>query len=247
MLLTTLLLSTAFANERRFVYTYETPVLPKDAIELEPWTTITPGELGPTLSQRMEMEFGITNRLQTALYFNWTAEPGSVSYDGISSEWKLNLLRRAVKPIGLALYGEVGISPSATELEAKVLLDKEMGSVIVAANLVGELEMERELEVEESGEIEVEHEQEVEAKLDLAAAYVFSSNHSLGLESVVASEFHEGELEETTIQVGPSVGYGTTAWWFAGTTLIEVAAITEEEEESEGLPYQVRFLLGFHL
>ena len=42
----------------------------------------------------------------------------------------------------IALYGELLVSPTESELETKVILDKQVGNLLLAANLVGEFELE---------------------------------------------------------------------------------------------------------
>src|SRR3954462_8025614 len=93
----------ASANERHFTYTYESAVLPQGARELEVWTTPRLGrdQYFARFDHRLEFEVGLTGRLQTSLYLNFsgqTAEtaPGvrtsGMSYEGVSSEWKYKLL-----------------------------------------------------------------------------------------------------------------------------------------------------------
>lgn len=57
------------------------------------------------------------------------------SFDGIWSEWKL--LSRHVALVGVTFCGEVGLGPVETELEAKLILDKEGDPVVLAHNPVG--------------------------------------------------------------------------------------------------------------
>ena len=65
--------ATASANERHFAWTYETGVLPAGTAELEPWTTWRVGRESyfSRFDHRIEFEYGITDRLQTALYLNF--------------------------------------------------------------------------------------------------------------------------------------------------------------------------------
>ena len=135
-----LLLAPALANERRFAYTYETPVLPAGAVEMEPWTTLVdPGDTTDLqFRHRLEFELGVTNRLMTALYLNWSASAAGMRWQGVSSEWKLNVLSRSIAPIGLSLYAEAQIGPEEYEIEAKVLADLDRGPFIVAVDAVVE-------------------------------------------------------------------------------------------------------------
>jgi hypothetical protein len=61
------------AQDRNFVRTYQSTVLPKGAIDLEFWHTSRFGHTGQFYNaqdQRMELEFGLGKNWQTAFYFN---------------------------------------------------------------------------------------------------------------------------------------------------------------------------------
>ncbi len=226
------------ANERRFTHTYDSLVMPKEARELEPWATVTflPDRQGLALSNRMELEWAISNRLLTAFYINWSADRSGASFDGISSEWKLNLLRRAVAPVGLALYGEVSAGPSETELEAKVILDLDKGPLLVAYNLVGEVEWEY-----ETGEPDLEMEAAIENKLGVSVR-VFKGVH-LGLE--LENENHlspDQGFEGGELALGPALAFNQQHWWMASTLMVPVASYGEESERG---PISARVILGF--
>jgi hypothetical protein len=232
------LLPDVSANERRFTYTYESMVLPKEARELEPWATVTflPDRQGIALSNRMELEWGISNRLLTAFYINWSADRSGASFDGISSEWKLNLLRRAVAPVGLALYGEVSAGPSETELEAKVIVDLDKGPLLVAYNLVGEVEWEY-----EAGESELEMEAAIENKLGVSVR-AFKGVH-LGLEVENANHLSPDDgFEGGELALGPALAVQQPHWWLASTLMIPVVSYGEETERG---PIAARVILGF--
>lgn len=244
------LLPGASANERRFANTYESETLPKNAVEIEPWTTVSPGQYGLEFAHRLEFEVGLTNRLQTAFYLNFAhKEDAGFQYEGVSSEWKYKLLSRGAKPVGLALYGELGLAPMATELEAKVLLDKEFGRVLVAYNLVGEMELEREIVAPERDtsdqqnlavfEVETEVEKKIENKLGIAVRFA-EKRAGAGLE--VVHELELGEELENVVLVGPALSYGTTAWWGAMSFLPVVVGGAEGE-----FGWESRLLLGFSL
>src|SRR4051794_20626531 len=66
----------ASANERHFTYTYESAVLPQGARELEVWTTARLGrhQYFAQFDHRLEFEVGLTPRLQTSLYLNFSGQ-----------------------------------------------------------------------------------------------------------------------------------------------------------------------------
>ncbi len=234
----------AHANERRFTYTYESLTMPKGVRELEPWTTfVLPRSEGAglTMKQRVELEVGLTDKLLTAFYINWSADPSGSSFDGVSSEWKLNLRSRATQAVGMALYGEVGVGPRSTELEAKLLLDEEWGGLVVAYNLVGELEWEREEEIGEAGGVDVEHEQEVVVENLLAASYKVDAVH-FGAELIEKNEW-KGGVTEIKLSAGPTLGWAGQGLWATATVPVTFLELVDGVAEVEPA-VDVRLIAG---
>src|SRR4051812_19526924 len=116
-----------FAQDRQFVYTYQSLTLPKGTKDIEVWNTYRTGRqyLYNRLDQRIEFEVGVTDKLQTALYFNAEHKMyqshldtlggiADTSFYGLfnesafsfSSEWKLRLSDPVANRIGSALYAE---------------------------------------------------------------------------------------------------------------------------------------------
>jgi hypothetical protein len=170
----------ASANERHLTYTYESAVLPEGAKELEVWTTSRVGRHGyfAAFDHRLEFEVGLTGRLQTSFYLNFTAQTAEVGgmkssdleFGGVSSEWKYKFTDPVADAVGFAGYAELTASPSFYELEGKLIFDKMVGRTLLAANIVG------------AWEKETDHEEELELELDLAATYFFTPHLALGLE-----------------------------------------------------------------
>jgi len=250
----------AAANDRHFTYTYETATLNAGDVELEPWTTYRFGRQRyyARFDQRLELELGVTDRLMSAWYLNLTSVAADVEDDagvvaresdlefaGVSSEWKLKLTDPVADPLGTALYLEGTLAPTEAKIEGKVLLDKRVGPLLLAANLVGEYGR----AWEERGETE----DEVELVTLLAAAWVFDERASVGLELRQLNELEGGsELESAVLYAGPTVSYAVDGWWSAFTVLPQVAAfagITDghrlDLEHRERV--QVRLLIGVHL
>ncbi len=234
----------AQANERRFTYVYDTLVLPLDIREIEPWVTLTPANVGGyRLATRLEFEFPVTERLMSALYLNGGASFTSAGLESVSSEWKLNVLNRALKPVGLALYGELTAGPHVAELEGKVLLDKEMDAFLAALNVVGEAEWEW-----EDGEDGVE--QAFYGVLELLGGLAWvpaGGPPSVGVEVVDVLVFEPGEgLTRHRLSAGPTVGLARTGWWGAVTWMPELLDGLGADAETLS-SYSVRVLLGFDI
>jgi hypothetical protein len=223
----------AQANERHYTYTYESAGMPEGARELEIWTTARYGRerFYSAIDNRLELEFGLSDRLLTAFYLNTsgvredtgTEIENHYELQGISSEWKYKLSDAVADALGSALYAEATYGLEELELEAKLILDKRLGDVHLAGNAVYELE------VEGLGEdVEVEHIVEV----DLAGAYRFTPTLSLGVEGRARTVIEHGEVEHVTFFTGPVVAFGSDAGWGALSFLGQVGSLGEHEGEA---------------
>ncbi|MFL5343566.1 MAG: DUF6662 family protein [Hyalangium sp.] len=250
----TVLPFTASANERHFTYTYETAVLPPGGREVEVWTTARLGRDGyyTGFDERVEFEVGLTERLQTSLYLNLNSVTqrvggelqSSTNFDGVSNEWKYKLMDPVADAFGLALYGELGLKPDELELEAKLILDKRIGPVLLAANLV--LENGVEFEAEET-------EPELALELVGGASYFFTPHFSLGVEVRNTNLFPEYESWEfSALHAGPVVSYASDNWWVSLTVLPQLPALKRTEGGgtlvlTEHEKFNARLLFSFHL
>ncbi len=250
----------AGASERHFTYTYDSSTLNAGDIELEPWTTYRVGRERhfERLDLRLELELGLTNHLMTAWYWNLSAiaadvedENGEVIRErglesgGFSSEWKLKLTDPVADVLGSALYLEGTLAPGEGEVEGKVILDKALGRLLLAANLVAEYER--------SWEDRGEPADDVEIVGLIAAAWRFDQGAAVGIEVMQANELEGGtELESSVLYAGPTFSYATSGWWTALTVFPQVVAFSGASpgspldlERRERL--QVRVLIGGRL
>lgn len=174
----------------------------------------------------------MSDRLLSAFYLNLSAvneetapdvRQSELEFEGISSEWKCKLRDPVADGLGVAIYGEGSVGPSESEVEAKLILDRQAGKVLLAANLVG---------AQEWGYAQAPTETEQEAELDLAAAWFFRPGFSAGLEVRNHNAFHDGEWEHSALFAGPVLAYGAEGWWVAATILPQLPALRKEEEEA---------------
>lgn len=244
--------SPALANERHFTLLYESAVLPVGARELEYWATPRFGRDGffMQLDHRLEFEVGVADRLQTAVYLNVAAgnelnsTPTAV---GVSNEWKYKLLDPVADPVGLALYLEVTVLNTEVELEGKVIADKMVGPVLLAANAVAEYDWELTPNT-------TERETVVEA--DVGASYLIG-RFGIGVEMQSQALFSsDAGFESNTFLGGPVLSYGANNWWAAISFLPQFTSIKSPEFLSEfpgplelhdHQKYMVRALFSFHL
>ena len=242
--------SPAAASERHFTYTYESGVLAPGVRELEPWTTFRLGksDFYSRLDSRVELELGLTDRLQTALYLNAKAvtadapagRSSSTELEGVSSEWKLKLSDPVADRAGSALYAELSAGPSEVELEGKLILDKRAGRLLGALNLVAEHEWGFE-------EPEMEHETTLE--VDAAACWFLTPALTAGLEVRSHTVWLPGdEPTRSALFLGPTVSYARQGWWVAASVLPQVRALAGKSDGHRDLEehekVEVRVLFG---
>lgn len=218
--------ASAAASERHFAYTYESGVLRTGAREVEPWSTFRFGrsDFYSAFDSRIEAELGLTDRLQTALYLNLKAvtadtpagRSSTTEIEGVSSEWKLKLADPVADPVGVALYGELSAGTSEVELEGKLILDKRVGRLLGALNLVAE----REWDFEEAG-TEGETKMEVDAGACVFLTPRLTAGREVRSHTVLPPK---GEPTRSALFLGPTVSYARERWWVAASVLPQVWA-----------------------
>jgi hypothetical protein len=249
--------ATVSATDRRFTYAYGSGVLEKGGVEIEPWTTVRIGRESHYVrfDERVEFEFGLTDRVQTAWYLNWKALSqgigdeivSSFEFVGVSNEWKWKLSDPVADPLGFGLYAEWGAGPTEVELEGKVLIDKQIGPLLIAYNFIGEYEF----EFEEPGEIE----DEVEIENVLGVAVLPRPFFSIGAEFRTHTEIVPGEgYEHTAFFLGPTVSASGKSAWVAVSVLPQLGAHKAPEHAGDGKldlheheRVEGRVLCGFHV
>jgi hypothetical protein len=220
----------ALATERLFTYTYEPETLPKGVFEVEQWITVRAGRnraVGQEdfyrLQFREELEYGVTDKYQVALYFNHEYEsydiPGGGNFcdyrqTGISFENKYLLLNPAEHRVGLALYLEPAWDwdEETFKLEEKIILGQRHGDWKWALNLTHETEWEHEYR-ETVGEFEI----------TAGLTRVLNSRWALGLEMRHHAEIAEyRDWEGYAFYLGPVLSYRRDRWWAALTVMPQI-------------------------
>jgi hypothetical protein len=224
---------------------------------LESWNTLRTGrdDYYTRFDNRTEYEIGLGNNLQTAFYLNLTSKTKTVTDNsekslsteneiGFSNEWKLKLLDPVAHPIGLALYGEVGISSNEYELEGKIILDKKIGNLVIAANAVYEQEF-------APGYVNNELEWDKEKKFEgyLAFAYPISPKFHLTLENAYKNVFVASELEHSALFSGLGFSYVHINFWVNFTAMPQLTSFKGETNNNLNLneyeKVQIRLLFSY--
>lgn len=223
------------ATERHFSFTYETTLAPKGVFEAEEQFFWERGSGFDTFTFRQELEYGVTDRLQLALYFfdfEHAREEGksSTGWAGSGIEAIYQLSDPTKSSLGSALYGEAIINDRTFELEGKILLQKNIGPLILAWNGIIEAKWEDGYR-EAVGVLEQ----------TLGLSYQVLPAFSVGLEAK-----HEVEFEDwnhsggNAVFVGPNVSFRKGAFFTAATCLFRVSDVPGEPHLELGT------VIGFH-
>src|SRR5947207_7251815 len=241
LLLVTLAAAPAFAGSRRLTYVYEVTTSPPGDVEIEnwiTWKTHTPDDRGfDQVEFRHELEFGITERFQAAIYLaDWnyhqgmSADPRGFRLSGSALELIYNLTNPVADPIGLAAYQEFQGGYHRFESESKLLAQKNFGRFVVAYNATLEAEWEGEGLEERQGEFQQ----------SLGLSYEISPRLLFGAEFVHEVAFPDwSEAEAGKFFAGPNLSIRQGTWW---ATLTALAQVTKAGDEPD---FQVRTIFGF--
>jgi hypothetical protein len=231
----------AFAGSRRFTYVYEVTTSPPGDVEIENWVTWKtrkPDDRGFDQADfRHEVEFGITNKLQAAIYLaDWNYHRGrsagerGFTLSGPALEFIYNFTNPVADPIGLAAYQEFQVGYRRFETESKLLAQKNFGRFVVAYNATLEAAWEGEGLEERRGEFQQ----------SLGLSYEISPRLLLGAEFLHEVAFPDwSEAERGKFFAGPNLSIRQGAWW---ATLTALAQVTRAGDEPD---LQLRTIFGF--
>ena len=233
----------AQADEQYFGYTYSAEVLGKGQTEVELWATDRRGKADghyDAQDYRIELEHGFTDRLTVSGYANFVSHhirgnpeldrtDRDFAFQGLSTEFKYNVLSPYKNGLGLTLYAEPGWSRihsvegkkgTEYELELKAILQKNFmdDRLIWAANFTFEPEWEREVETDAvTGAVEKEWEKELKREASTGLSYRVAPGWYAGVEGRYASVYpdwtHGLHRETYAVFAGPAIHYGGKKWW----------------------------------
>jgi opacity protein-like surface antigen len=233
----------AQADEQYFGYPYSPEALPNGGTETELWVTDRRGKGDghyDAQDYRIELEHGFTDRLTVSGYANLVSHhihdnpeldrtDRDFAFQGLSAEFKYNVLSPYKDGLGLTLYAEPawtrihsveGEKGTQYELELKAILQKNFldDRLIWAANLTFEPEWEKEKEVDATtGAVETEWEKELELHVSTGLSYRVAPRWFLGVEGRYSSVYpdwtHGLHRETYAVFAGPAIHYGGKKWW----------------------------------
>lgn len=212
---------TASADQRSYVWTYEYLTLAKDSAELEFYlegkTKDRQKDSSSDWKQQIELEYGITDRLDAALYQVFEQkEEQSMKYGGFKVRFRYRIAEKNDLPVDILLYVEHQEKVDADNLfEGKLILAKDIGKFNIAYNQVYK-------QVYTSGG-ETRHE------YALGMSYELAPSIRLGVES-------KGDYRDDTYAAGPTLS------WIGGRIWANIGAVYGLNRRTNDR--DVRFILG---
>ncbi len=224
----------ARADRRTMIRAYEYATQPQGNLEFELWNDVLAPKAGgfdrAAIEHRIELEYGITDHWDLALYHVFAQQRGGEAFhfDSWRAETRYRLAEKGEWPVDLMLYFELERPADFTapfETEEKIILERDFGRFGLVANLVAE----------QSFLHAGDHHQ---WEIDLGARYEVAAALRVALEGWT--------IQGTGARprgwfVGPSVSVATSKFWIqlgAGVGL----GLGDTDSSAE-----VRSVLGFNL
>lgn len=221
-----------YAGQRRFSYSYEVTTAPRGAFELETSTTWKHSSDGDVFDFRHELEIGLTDHLQLGLYLaDWSYERhDGAHYANSGAELIWNLSNPTTDFLGSAVYFEALFGDHQLELEGKLLLQKNLGPVTLAYNLILEAAWEGRGLSERRGEF----------AQTLSVSYDLNKHFSVGAEFLHEIDIPDwSEGEKSVLWFGPNASLRYGRFFATATGLFRT---TGNEGEAD---VQTRLIVGF--
>ncbi len=228
------------AGARRFTYVYEAIPAAPGTFEIENWITWKTERQGDgryrQLDFRHEVEFGLTDRLQMAVYVaDWSGRGGNsfesegAVYNNSAVELLYGLTNPATSAIGSAIYGELQVGDRHVALEGKMILQKDVGHWTFAYNASLEGEWKGLGLAERTGEFQQ----------TAGVSYEISPRFLLGAELLHEVEFPDfGRGGDNVVYAGPNVSVRAGNWWATTAALVQLTNTDEPD-------VQVRTIFGY--
>jgi hypothetical protein len=197
----------ARADRRTMIRAYEYMTQPQGNLELEIWNDIEAPKSGgfdqATTTHRIELEYGITDHWDLALYHVFAQEPGAaLKFDSWRAETRYRLFEKNVLPVDVELYLEAERPADFTapwEVEEKLILEKDFGRFALVANFVAQQKL--------------FHLYDGHAwEIDAGARYEVVPQLRLGAEFWTIQETVAGATEGS-YYAGPSLSFATSKLW----------------------------------
>jgi hypothetical protein len=253
----------AAATPRPLPFTYTADTLPEGDMEVEEYVDMTPvkaltsdsgpyGETYLATQLQTEFEYGITDRLELGLYVAIVPSPGEeyqhyatlTEGTGFKERLRYRLADAGEWPVDVALYGEIVQYTNEFEIEAKIILERRIGNLRIAANAWAEREFGW-AGGSENGWV---------LNPTAGATYQLTPGFHAGVEYWMRAEFPDNAPAQRPFSLGPHQFVGPALlfnfgklWWSTG-VYARVDAVNHSAALDDNYgPLWVRTVVGFGL
>jgi hypothetical protein len=247
----------AAAAERHFGFSYESATLKAGHAELQPWSTVRLGRADyyNSIDARLGFELGLLKNLQGALFWNVSSVtedlrlPGATlksrlsdtQLDSLSAQLKYKLSDPVADALGSALFLEGSTGPLRASVEGRLILDEQLGSFLLNANLIGGLVELWELRSSTLGNFGA----------TLAAGYFVTPSLVTSLEVRSENDF-SARFDRSVLYLGPTVSCVSTRYWLTLAVQPQLVALKgatagHHLDLTENEYLQTRLMLGLTL
>ena len=225
----TALAATSATAERAFPYTWTSTTQPNQTTDAELWLSARSGRLTPfdRLEVRGWASVGVSRRVD--LHFGLEAEATfrrreEKTFDGRASALVRYRLFDADDLLGVALLVRAGFGVDGAVLEARLVLDRKLGDVLLALN--SSYERTVFWDRREAIDTRLEH--------SFAARILITPEVSAGFEVRGRQAFQSGAYQGSALYVGPSLSISTKWVWFSVGAVTQVGSDKVEGDRGNG-------------
>jgi hypothetical protein len=240
------------ADRRYFARSYTSYTIPKGVLELEIWNT---GKIQKDLGYfykwqpRVEFEYGVTDKLTAAIYFNFEEVrskdnsylPKSFTFTSTSYELRYRLFEVGEYFIDPTLYAEFYYGGDKLKYEPKIFLTKRLSNFISVINLNSEIEKSIPTNQTKS-----------EFEITAGIAYEVNNNLALGIEfrnHLNYTNIYDKKKNQAYF-IGPTLNFQTDKFYFTINFLTQVNGTPTGHPNldlSGHEKYEIRSILGIEL
>lgn len=235
----------AHADRRILGYTYPYMTLPAGAAEVEhyldarlqksddPSTAGQERQWRPSWQHQVELEYGITDRLDFGFYNVFAQKPyGSMEYEGIKLRSRYRFADQGDLPLDIAVYAEGFYYNDEAGFEERLILSKSVKQLELHLNL----KTEQEWAIHGPG-----REMELVLNPSAGAGYHIASWVAVGAEYYGRTALEEEKWSRMAHYAGPTLSFmGKRFWW--------TVTFQPQLSRDTGRPdYQARSLLALQL
>ena len=226
----------AAAAERRFGFTHESSVQSSGSAELLPSTDVGAGrtQYYSRMTARLGLDFGLAKHLEGAFFWDLSAitedfqapaaaAPARVSttdFRSVTAQLKYNFSDAVADALGCALLVDGSYGPFVAGVEGRLILDKQLGSLLLAGNVFGG----------DSGQLDRRSTFEGLLGASVAAGYFVTPSFVPSLEVRSETAF-DSNIDSSVLYAGPSFALMRGSYW---TTLAIEPQITALKGSTPG-------------